>query len=187
MGHVDFFGIAPVLFILNYYKVNLSYRELNSPHRGLNILNIFNMKVDHVCVGTREVQSTTSGRSWCRWHWQCRPDNHSPHRMIVNKRQKSAKIVTKYPIYRIWRVRIVHKVILIRQHLPNISCCVSCYRSWRHLPIPIPIGKLSKTRKLSIGSNGEFAQNTLPEVFWLLYNVFRNYSVECATVLVILP
>ncbi len=181
-----FFGIAPVLFILNYYKVHLFYRELNSLHRGLKIIHIFNIKVDHICVGTREIQSTTSRRSWRRWHWQCRPDIHGPHRMIVNKRQMSAKMVTKYLNYYNWRVRIVHKVILIQQHLPNTSCCVSCSRSWRHLPIleGIPIGILSKIRKLSIRTNGEFAQNTLPEVLW---NVFRNYSVECITVLVILP
>ena len=55
MGHVDFFGIAPVLFILNYYKVYFFYEELNSLHRGLKIINIFNMKVDHICVGTREI------------------------------------------------------------------------------------------------------------------------------------
>ena len=62
---------------------------------------------------------------------------------------------------------MVHKVILIQQHLPNISCCVSCSRSWRHLSIleRIPIGKVSKTRKLSIRTNGEFAHNTLPEAF----------------------
>ena len=73
------------------------------------------------------------------------------------------KTITKYLNYYIWRVRIVRKVILIRQHLPNMSCCVSCSRSWRNLPIleRIPIGKLSKTRKLSIRTNGEFAQNTL--------------------------
>ena len=142
-----------------------------------------------VDIGTREIQSTTPRRSCRRWHWQCRPDNHGPHRMIVNKRQTSANMVTKYLNYHIWPVRIVHKCILIRQHLPNIVCCVSCYRSWRHLPIleRIPIGKLSKTLKLSIWTNGEFAQNTLPEVCWVLRNVFRNYSVECATVLVILP
>ena len=119
------------------------------------------------------------------------PDNHGPHRMIVNKQQTSAKMVTKYLNYYIWCVRIVRKVILIQQHLPNINCCVSCSRRWRHLPIleRIPIGKLSKTRKLSIRTNGEFAQNTLPEVFWLwvIWNVFRSYSVECATVSVILP
>ena len=62
MGHVDFFGIAPVLFILNYYKVHLFYKELNSLHRILKIINIFNMKVDHICV-TREIQSPTSRRS----------------------------------------------------------------------------------------------------------------------------
>ena len=27
----------------------------------------------------------------------------------------------------------------------------------------------------------------MPEVFWVIWNVFRNYSVEGATVLVILP
>ena len=63
MGHVDFFGIAPVLFILNYYNVHLFYKELNSLNRGLKIIHIFNMKVDHICVGTREIQSTTSRRS----------------------------------------------------------------------------------------------------------------------------
>ena len=147
------------------------------------------MKVDHICVGTREIQSTTLRRSWRRWHWQCRPDNHGPHHMIVNKRQTAVNMVTKYLNYHIWPVRIVHKGILIQQHLPNISCCVSCSRSWRHLSIleRIPIGKLSKTRKLSIRTSGEFAQNTLPEVCWVLRNVFWNYSVECATVLVILP
>ena len=149
------------------------------------------MKVDHICVGTLEIQSTTLRRSWRRWHWQCRPDNHDPqsHGMIVNKRQTSAKMVTKYLNWYIWRVRMVHKVILIQQHLPNISCCVSCSRSWRHLSIleRIPIGKVSKTRKLSIRTNGEFAHNTLPEAFRVIRKVFRNYSVECATVLVILP
>ena len=63
MGHVDFFGIAPELFVLNYYKVHLFYKELNSLHRSLKIINIFNMKVDHICVGTREIQSPTSRRS----------------------------------------------------------------------------------------------------------------------------
>ena len=63
MGHVDFFGIAPVLFILNYYNVHLFYKEINSLNRGLKIIHIFNMKVDHICVGTREIQSTTSRRS----------------------------------------------------------------------------------------------------------------------------
>ena len=63
MGHVDFFDIAPVLLILNYYKVHLFYKELNSLHRGLTIINIFNMKVDHICVVTRDIQSTTSQRS----------------------------------------------------------------------------------------------------------------------------
>ena len=145
MGHVDFFGIAPVLFILNYYKVHSFYKELNSLHRSLKIINTFNMNVDHICVGTREIQSPTSRRSWRRWHWQCRPDNHGPHRMIVNKRQTSANMVTKYLNYHICPVRIVHKCILIRQHLLNISCCVSWYRSWRQPPIleGIPIGKLS--------------------------------------------
>ena len=148
------------------------------------------MKFDHFCVGTWEIQSTTSRHFLCRWHWQSRPDNHGPHRMTVNKRQTSAKMVTKYLIHYIWGVRIVHKVILIQQRLPNISCCISCSRSWRHLPIleRIPIGKLSKTRQVSIRTNGEFVHNTLPEVFWILWNVFQNYSVECATVLlVILP
>ena len=63
MGHVvivDFFGI---LFVSNYYKVHLFYKELNSLHRGLKIINILNMKVDRICVGTREIQSTTSRRS----------------------------------------------------------------------------------------------------------------------------
>ena len=50
MGHVDFFGIAPVLLILKYYNVHLFYRELNSQYRGLKIIHIFNMKVDHICV-----------------------------------------------------------------------------------------------------------------------------------------
>ena len=63
MGHVDFFGIAPVLFIVNYYKVHLFYRELNFLHIGLKIIDIFNMKVDHICVGSREIESTTSRRS----------------------------------------------------------------------------------------------------------------------------
>ena len=63
MGHVDFSGIAPELFVLNYYKVHLFYKELNSLHRSLKIINIFNMKVDHICVGTREMQSPTSRRS----------------------------------------------------------------------------------------------------------------------------
>ena len=63
MGHVDFFDIAPMLFILNYYKVHLFDKELNSLHRGLKIINIFNMKIDHICDGTREIQYTTSRRS----------------------------------------------------------------------------------------------------------------------------
>ena len=168
--------------------MHLFYKELNSLHRSLKIINTFNMKVDHICVGTREIQSPTSRRSWRRWHWQCRPDNHGPHCMIVNKRQTSANMVTEYLNYHIWPVRIVHKGILIRQHLLNISCCVSWYRSWCQPPVleGIRIGKLSKTRKLSIRTNGEFTQNTLPEVCWVLRNVFRNYSVECATALVIL-
>ncbi len=33
-----FFGVAPVLFILNYYKVHLFYSELNSLHRGFKII-----------------------------------------------------------------------------------------------------------------------------------------------------
>ena len=53
MGHVDFFGIASVLFIFNSYNVHLFYRGLNSLHIGLKIKHIFNMKVDHICVGTR--------------------------------------------------------------------------------------------------------------------------------------
>ena len=40
MGHVDFFGIALVLFIFNCYKVHLFYRELNSLHRGLKMKHI---------------------------------------------------------------------------------------------------------------------------------------------------
>ena len=78
IGHVDFFGIASVLFIFNSYNVHWFYRELNSLHIGLKIKHIFNMKVDHICVGTREIQSTTSRWSWRRWHWQCRPDIWKP-------------------------------------------------------------------------------------------------------------
>ena len=59
MGHVDFFGIAPVLFILNCYKVHLFYKEFNSLHRGVKITNIFNMKVDHICVGTWEIGASS--------------------------------------------------------------------------------------------------------------------------------
>ena len=40
MGHVDFFGIATVLFICNCYNVHLFYRELNSLHTGLKIKHI---------------------------------------------------------------------------------------------------------------------------------------------------
>ena len=58
MGHFDFFGIAPILFILNYYKVYLFYRKLNFLHRGLKIIHIFNMKGDHICVGTRHEDMT---------------------------------------------------------------------------------------------------------------------------------
>ena len=58
-----------------------------------------------------------------------------PHPTIVNKRQPSAKILTKYLNYYFGRVRIVQTVILIQRHLPNISCCVLSSRSWHQLPI----------------------------------------------------
>ncbi len=191
MGHVDFFGIAPVLFILNYYKVHLFYKELNSLHRSLKITNIFNMKVDHICVGTREIQSPTSRRSWRRWHWQCRPDIWQPRSTSYDRKQTANVGKHGYKVPQLPYLTRQNRPQRYpnRQHLPNISCCVSWYRSWRPPPIleGIPIGKLSKTRKLSIRTNGKFTQNTLPEVCWVLRNVFRNYLVECATALVILP
>ena len=118
------------------------------------------------------------------------PNNHGPHRMIVNKRETSAKMHTKYLNYYFWvltRHNHPNSHPNLQQHLPNISwaLCTSSSRSWCHLPIleRILIGKLSKTQKLSIRTNGEFAQNTLPEVFWVLWNIFKkNYSVECASV-----
>ena len=73
------------------------------------------------------------------------PDNHGPHRMIVNKRQTSAKMVTKY----------LELIYLMHQNGPQsypntatfaehqLLCIV--FRSWRHLPMleRILIGKLS--------------------------------------------
>ena len=133
-----FFGIAPVLFIFNCYKVHLFYKELNSLHRGLKIKHIFNMKVDHICVGTREIQSTTSWRSWRRWAcvtltvstWHLKTTVHIV--WIVNKRQTSAKMLTKYLNYYFWHVRIVQTVILILQHLLEFGCRIPPKGFWRH-------------------------------------------------------
>ena len=49
MGHVDFFGIAPILFILNYCNVHLFYRELNSLQRGLKMINIQYESLPYLC------------------------------------------------------------------------------------------------------------------------------------------
>ena len=97
MGHVDFFGIAPELFILNYYNGHLFYKELNSLHRSLKIINIFNIKVDHIC-GPQHRGGLDAGDTDSV---DLTPANHGPHRMIVNKRQTSANMVTKYLNYHI--------------------------------------------------------------------------------------
>ena len=168
-GTCWFFGIAPGShnkIIINIGIINLTVHILFTSPNTVTVYAYLlpssvekQLSVHNIAAVLMPVTLTVS-----TWH------NHGPHRMIVNKLPSSAKIVTNYFNYYICRVRIVHKVILIQQHLPNISCCVSCSRSWRHLPIleRIPIGKLSKTQKFSIRTNGEFAQNALPKVFWIL-------------------
>ena len=88
MGHVDFFGIAPIVFILNYYKVHLFYNELNSLHRGLEMINKFNMNVDHIVseLGKFSPQHRGGLDAGDTDSVDQTPDNYGPHCMIVNNR-----------------------------------------------------------------------------------------------------
>ena len=80
------------------------------------------MKVDHICVGTREIQSTTSRWSWRRWHWQ-RPENHVPHRM--NRIQMASDYKNSF--------KVPQLLFLTRQNLsnsyPNTATC-----AWLRMP-----------------------------------------------------
>ena len=64
--------------------------------RPSKIINIFNMKVEHIFVGTREIQSTTSWRSWRRWNWQCRPDTWQPRCRSTSYNRKQTANVGKH-------------------------------------------------------------------------------------------
>ena len=66
MGHVDFFGIAPVLFILNYYKVLLFYRELN-----------FDRELNSLYRGPKIIIQYES------WPYLCRNSGNSVHNIAA--------------------------------------------------------------------------------------------------------
>ena len=166
-----FFGIAPVLFIFNSYNVHWFYRELNSLHIGLKIKHIFNMKVDHICVGTREIQSTTSRWSWRRWHWQCRPDTWKPRstyiEWIVNKRQTT---------------------IIILKHVLDFGCRIPHTGCWRHFQNTTKRRSgIAKNSKLFYAKYGECTSNHFGSVRGALWRIFSKYILFLAHVSVVLP
>ena len=61
------------------------------------------MKVDHICVRKFSPQHRDGLDAGDTDSVDLTPDNHGPHRMIVNKRQTSAKMVTKYLNYYLMR------------------------------------------------------------------------------------
>ena len=113
------------LFKARANPVHWFYRELNSLHIGRKIKHIFNMKVDHICVGTREIQSTTSRWSWRRWHWQCRPDTWKPQSTSNESKQGANDYKNAY--------KVPQLVFLTRQNLsnsyPNTATC-----AWLRMP-----------------------------------------------------
>ena len=84
--------------------------------------HIFNMKVDHICVGTREIQSTTSRTrggldAGDTDSVDLTPENHGTHRMNRKQTANDYKHAFKVP----------QLLFLTRQNLsnsyPNTAIC----------------------------------------------------------------
>ena len=93
MGHVDFLGIAPVLFIFKCYKVHLFYRELNFLHkkRGLE-LTIFVSELGKFSPQHRGGLDASDTDSV-----DLTPENHGPHRMNRKQTANVGKNAYKVP------------------------------------------------------------------------------------------